>query len=169
MASRRKNESLESWRERMRTASQKRRDKRTPEQKKIENEKARINSEKRRAKMTPEDKRKKAEYERKRRNKSFTVYKHILGDKIYIGSGNLSRPKDFSNRHINWLIHFTENPEVEIIKSGLTERSAKFLEHCLINIYGKENLVNQNRAFDISTYFDEKWFKKYHLNDENNQ
>ena len=143
----------------MRIASQKRRDNRTPEQKKIENEKARINSEKARAKMTLEDRRNKSEYERKRRNKSFVVYKHILGDKIYIGSGNLSRPKDFTNRHSNWLIHFTESPQVEIVKSGLTLKCARFLEHCLINIYGKENLVNEMNAFDIKTYFDDKWMR----------
>ena len=138
---RRKNETKEAFNKRQReyraNLSQERKEQRKA--------KDRMRMRKNRLTWTDEKRKEISRKERERLNSCYVVYKHILGEKIYIGMGNKARPNDFTKRKPNYKRAFPETPRVEIIGTFKHRHIAELCESGYIRIYGIENLVNSNQ------------------------
>ena len=81
----------------------------------------------------------------KAKGSTHIVYKHILGDNVYIGLGSHLRPQDFtvSSRSSEWCDSFSTPPNVEIMAEFKNREIPELCESALIRIYGLNNLINQ--------------------------
>jgi hypothetical protein len=94
--------------------------------------------------------------------KNKVVYTHVNpnnGHVFYVGSGGIRRAKAThpSVRSKAWIEYVQEHnnikPVVSIYKSGLSPKEASQLEELLIDMYGIENLVNEQ----VGAKRSEKW------------
>ena len=138
---RRKNETREEYNKRQREY----RANMSQEKKELRKAKDRIRMRKNRLTWSDEKKKEVSRKELERVNSCYVVYKHILGEKIYIGMGNKSRPTDFTKRKPNYKRAFPETPRVEIIGTFKHREIAELCESGFIRLYGLDNLVNHNQ------------------------
>ena len=77
----------------------------------------------------------------------FCAYLHIGEGVVYVGSGNLQRPKHFTNRLTHWREAFPKRPIVKIVKEFTDRKEAYTYEYGFMKHLKEEGYNLANKQF----------------------